>query len=1131
MGELEARLRSDVGPQYGFDLQQIGKHYEHRRRIRSRFSVLREGQLAVLTARHRFGEHGHVLAYARYAPGQVAVVAANFNGHPSTFATDCSAVTAAFGASTAAEASASVAELMEASAAVGEALSARIGGASAAPSSSSAPALPASKGVAGSSPGGVLALSMPLPSLNLRGGVWEVRDIFASSAAGYSDEAFVPTAYNASDGPLVGIVTSEEAAYAPILATLPPHRSHCWLYCAASGSKGAAGSASAATPAGAASGERLAETDPAAMQWLFASSLLRLQSVLRLKESGLASSVITLPEVEAAGGYAALLAQRREGREGGGGAGGGHGWIAPGEALKDEEIMAAARHNLVYSLLRHVVKRTYRSMAGARSVGVGAAAGAGGSPRPSGGLASIPSDKQRAIVRECAGLLDAAFRVLVTHLQLRREQDAGVEGIAAGLAAGGLEGLESASGRAPPSLVGAPLPSLHGAMNRGAGVEATPSAAAAAGDPAWFAIDASAAVSVLRAALFLAVKDVVAQVAGALPSADVSDEDAALSAVLVRSLTSVAAGRTAAGQAARPGAAESLGAGPAASTALIAVSASDAAPSALLSRERAVLSLAGRLLWSNTVSPIVFITPELGKWSTVGGLGVMVDELSIGLAELGAEVVCISPYYNVNRKGVGDYLRSDGILYTGRNVAVWVGDEKIEMGVHEGRVKGVRVFFLHNATVFPKPYPTLDAHGQVRVLSAFAKGCLELLCQWREIPSLVVTNDWFTGLVPAYARHGHFGDVFNRTDFMHIAHNLDADYEGRLYPDPGQGTLSHLHGLPSHLLVDPHWSAVVVNPSRAALLCTDTWATVSRSYRQDLLGSSALAPLLRLSPHPFAHPNGIPVKARLARLASLPHPTHAAAKAALQRKYFGFEAADESMPLFAFVGRITMQKGVHLILQSVEEILRATGGRAMFLVGGMASASDTYGNNCAGRMRELHHRYPDRFWANPDLFFTDGDLVNLGADFCLMPSMFEPGGIVQQEFFVAGTPVIAYKTGGLKDTVFEFESSGAKCSGNGFTFEGYQARDFVFACQRAIAVYSKPAEYARLRANARASVMDLEVVSKAWFREFHRLRRALPPPPVRTSDEHVVEFAIRTGAVPGLTTDSTVAITGSFFSE
>mmetsp|Transcript_88 Transcript_88/g.170 ORF Transcript_88/g.170 Transcript_88/m.170 type:complete len:393 (-) Transcript_88:1601-2779(-) len=68
---------------------------------------------------------------------------------------------------------------------------------------------------------------------------------------------------------------------------------------------------------------------------------------------------------------------------------------------------------------------------------------------------------------------------------------------------------------------------------------------------------------------------------------------------------------------------------------------------------------------SNKLGPIIFCTPELGRWSTVGGLGVMVDELSIGLADLGQEVIVISPYYERNRKGQTGYLAQDpaGIIY------------------------------------------------------------------------------------------------------------------------------------------------------------------------------------------------------------------------------------------------------------------------------------------------------------------------------------------------------------------------------------------------------------------------------------------------------------------------------------
>ena len=54
----------------------------------------------------------------------------------------------------------------------------------------------------------------------------------------------------------------------------------------------------------------------------------------------------------------------------------------------------------------------------------------------------------------------------------------------------------------------------------------------------------------------------------------------------------------------------------------------------------------------NVMGPIVFVTPEVGKWSTVGGVGVMVDELTQNLAALNLDVHVVSPYYNYNRKGI-----------------------------------------------------------------------------------------------------------------------------------------------------------------------------------------------------------------------------------------------------------------------------------------------------------------------------------------------------------------------------------------------------------------------------------------------------------------------------------------------
>lgn len=65
------------------------------------------------------------------------------------------------------------------------------------------------------------------------------------------------------------------------------------------------------------------------------------------------------------------------------------------------------------------------------------------------------------------------------------------------------------------------------------------------------------------------------------------------------------------------------------------------------------------LIAENKIGPIVFTCPELGRFSTSGGLGIMIDELSQGLVNIGEEVWVISPYYERNKRGQTGYLSND----------------------------------------------------------------------------------------------------------------------------------------------------------------------------------------------------------------------------------------------------------------------------------------------------------------------------------------------------------------------------------------------------------------------------------------------------------------------------------------
>ena len=79
----------------------------------------------------------------------------------------------------------------------------------------------------------------------------------------------------------------------------------------------------------------------------------------------------------------------------------------------------------------------------------------------------------------------------------------------------------------------------------------------------------------------------------------------------------------------------------------------------------------------------------------------------------------------------------------------------------------------------------------------FALAALEACCQLKIFPSIIATNVWMCGFVSAYVKVGKYSGVFDGTKFMHIVHNLDPLYEGRLYPKFEEGDLNWLIQLPS----------------------------------------------------------------------------------------------------------------------------------------------------------------------------------------------------------------------------------------------------------------------------------------------------------------------------------------------
>lgn len=175
-----------------------------------------------------------------------------------------------------------------------------------------------------------------------------------------------------------------------------------------------------------------------------------------------------------------------------------------------------------------------------------------------------------------------------------------------------------------------------------------------------------------------------------------------------------------------------------------------------------------------------------------------------------------------------------------------------------------------------------------------------------------------------------------------------------------------------------------------------------------------------------------------------------------------------------------------MICSVVEEFVTSTNHKSAFIIGGPAQAGDAHGDHVISACDYLRAKFPNNFYADPRAFFNDVPVLSLGSSYCLMPSRFEPGGIVQHEFFIASTPAVVFATGGLKDSVTEYNYHTKK--GNGFEFLNYERHDLMQALHRAFKAFKDKEVYRRLRKNAFESAIDVADVSKEWCSEVYRIR-------------------------------------------
>ncbi|MCA9400549.1 MAG: glycogen synthase [Candidatus Omnitrophica bacterium] len=178
---------------------------------------------------------------------------------------------------------------------------------------------------------------------------------------------------------------------------------------------------------------------------------------------------------------------------------------------------------------------------------------------------------------------------------------------------------------------------------------------------------------------------------------------------------------------------------------------------------------------------------------------------------------------------------------------------------------------------------------------------------------------------------------------------------------------------------------------------------------------------------------------------------------------------DPRVPLFGFVGRLTHQKGIDLILDMLADLDHYN---IQVILQGIGN---TFYMN---KLNELAGRFPEKLGLCFEFDEQLAHQIYAGSDFFLMPSNFEPCGLSQMIALKYGTIPIVYKTGGLVDTIQPFDP-GSK-NGNGIVFDEHHRKKFEEAIQAAQGFYGDQTLMNRLIQNALASDFDWKHSAQAY---------------------------------------------------
>lgn len=480
---------------------------------------------------------------------------------------------------------------------------------------------------------------------------------------------------------------------------------------------------------------------------------------------------------------------------------------------------------------------------------------------------------------------------------------------------------------------------------------------------------------------------------------------------------------------------------------------------------------------------ILIAASEVVPFAKSGGLADVIGALPKALRQLGHDVRVVMPRYYIVDREYYDLKPLEGSLgvHMGSMGEVW-------SSVYEGVLPGsdVPIYFIEHEGFFGrKGLYDEDGEGYVDNDNRFiflSKAAMQLAKKLHFRPDVIHANDWHTASMPILLNSTYGSDPdFENTGSLLTIHNLQ--HQGKFYKD----AMDVLDIGWEHFNASELEEYDGINLLKGGIVHADAINAVSKKYAQEIRtpefgwGLDSLIDAHASKLHGIL--NGVDYtewspavdKFIPGQFDSNNLSGKAICKAELQKSFNLPERSD--VPLIGLVGRLAEQKGIGLLASAIWHLMGLD--IQMVLLGTGERWAEHFFSDISGR-------YPEKFGLFVGYRNDLAHRIEAGSDLFLMPSLFEPCGLNQIYSLRYGTVPIVRATGGLDDTIDNYDAETK--SGTGFKFYDATPEALSGTVQWAVDTwYHDRTGFEQLRRNGMKKRFDWDVAAKGYEYLYHRI--------------------------------------------